>query len=59
MNKYIATKDQAIAYGNRWEKFKKWIRQRFAFCDSYFGNSDSTLYDLTSGYAFTMTVASP
>lgn len=58
-NKYLATKDQRLAYGNRWYKFKKWITKRFAFCDSYFGASESATYDLTSTINYNIKVDAP
>lgn len=58
-NKYLGTVDHYLAYGNRWYKFKKWIKQRFAFCDSYFGNSDSASYNLAGNISYDVTVDSP
>lgn len=58
-NKYLANSDQPLAYGNRWYKFKKWITQRFAFCDSYFGASDAATYDIVSAITYDVEVESP
>lgn len=58
-NKYLANSDQGLAYGNRWYKFKKWITQRFAFCDSYFGASESAIYSATSEFTYNIKVNSP
>lgn len=59
-NKYLATLYQNLALGNRWYKFKKWMTQRFAFCDSYFNNSDTILYGLVSAMPeYTIEVESP
>lgn len=58
-NKYLATNDQSLAYGNRWDKFKKWITQRFAFCDSYFGASDAANYNLVQAITYNVEVQSP
>lgn len=58
-NKYLATKDQNLAYGNRWDKFKKWITQRFAFCDSYFNAAEPIEYNLVSSVTYTIEVECP
>lgn len=58
-NKYLATNLQWMAYGNRWYKFQKWIRQRFAFCDSYFNAAQNTTYALTSTITYSLKLASP
>lgn len=58
-NKYLGTAEQTFAYGNRWDKFKKWINQRFAFCDSYFGASTATTYDAISSFTYEIEVESP
>ena len=58
-NKYLGNDDQRLAYGNRWYKFKKWITRRFAFCDSYFGTTDSSTYDVERKQEYYITVDSP
>lgn len=58
-NKYLKSEYQNLAYGNRWYKFKKWLTKRFAFCDSYFGATDSATYDLTSRINYTIKVDAP
>lgn len=58
-NKYFGNSDQSLAYGNRWNKFKKWITKRFAFCDSYFGIGQSVSYDINSIVRYDITVDSP
>lgn len=58
-NKYLANSDQRLAYGNRWYKFKKWITKRFAFCDSYFGATDSAIYNVTTSSNYTIKVDAP
>lgn len=46
-NKYLGNSDQRLAYGNRWSKFKKWMKRRFSFCDSYFNASEAAIYNLS------------
>lgn len=58
-NKYLANSDQRLAYGNRWYKFKKWITKRFAFCDSYFGASETAMYNITSRINYNIKVDAP
>ena len=58
-NKYLANSDQRLAYGNRWYKFKKWITKRFAFCDSYFGATESAMYNITSRINYSIKVDAP
>lgn len=58
-NKYLANSDQRLAYGNRWYKFKKWITKRFAFCDSYFGATESAMYNITSRINYNIKVDAP
>lgn len=58
-NKYLANSDQRLGYGNRWYKFKKWLTKRFAFCDSYFGANESTMYNLTSRINYSISVDAP
>ena len=60
VNKYLANiSDQYLAYGNRWIKFKNWIRRRFAFCDSYFSAQDSATYSLVSNISYYLKLNSP
>lgn len=58
-NKYLATEYQRLGYGNRWYKFKKWLTKRFAFCDSYFGATESAMYNLVSRINYTINVDAP
>ena len=58
-NKYLANSDQRLAYGNRWYKFKKWITKRFAFCDSYFGATETAMYNLISRINYNVKVDAP
>lgn len=58
-NKYLASSDQRLSYGNRWYKFKKWITKRFAFCDSYFGATETGMYNLTSRINYNVKVDAP
>ena len=58
-NKYLGNNDQRLAYGNRWYKFKKWLNKRFAFCDSYFGASESAMYNLVSRINYNIKVDAP
>lgn len=59
INKYLANSDQGLAYGNRWHKFQKWMKQRFAFCDSYFKASESAIYAATSAFTYNIKIDSP
>lgn len=59
VNKYLDTKDQWMAYGNRWYKFKKWITKRFAFCDSYFDAYESATYSTVSQFNYNIKIDSP
>lgn len=58
-NKYLANSDQRLAYGNRWYKFKKWITNRFAFCDSYFGAVETASYNVNSVINYNINVDAP
>lgn len=58
-NKYLGNIDQRLAYGNRWYKFKKWLINRFAFCDSYFGAFESAMYNIESRINYFIKINTP